>query len=413
MRYILHSDCNGFFASVECLYNPEIRNKPVAVCGDADKRHGIILAKNEVAKKYKVQTGEAIWQAQAKCPELVTVGAHYDRYMRFSKMAERIYSDYSNLIEPFGLDESWIDITGSVKDFKQAENVAHEIRERIKYELGITVSIGVSFNKIFAKLGSDYKKPDAVTVITPDNMKNVVYPLSADCLLGVGRATKKRLENLGIYTIGDIASTPRNVLHSHLGKFGDTLYTFANGYDMSTVKPQGYSRLPKSIGNSTTPSRNMENLEDVKIVMSILCDSVCRRAREQNLAAKTVSVNIRDKDLFIINRQMKLSRHSNMNSEIMEAAMSVFGSNYEWRKAIRSIGISLSDFTFADEPQQTSLFVNEVKRENKVQLDRSVDSLKRRFGAFCVRPAFMLKDKELSSFSPKEENIVHPVGFFG
>ena len=413
MRFILHSDCNGFFASVECLHNPEIRNKPVAVCGDADKRHGIILAKNELAKKYKIQTGEAVWQAKEKCPELVTVPPHYDRYLRFSKMATRIYSDYSDHIEPFGLDEAWIELTGSVTDFKQAENIAHEIRQRVKLELGITVSVGVSFNKIFAKLGSDYKKPDAVTVITPDNYKNVVHPLPSDCLLGVGKATRKKLLNIGVKTIGDITHTPREILRSHLGKFGDTLYAFANGYDTSPVKPLGYSRLPKSIGNSTTPSRNMENLDDVKIVLGVLTDSVCRRAREQGLAAKTVTVNIRDEDLFIINRQLTLARHINLTSEINAAALAVFDENYQWRKPIRSIGVTLSDFVRDFAPVQTSLFVNEVKREQKTQLDKSLDSLKKRFGAFCVRPAFMLKDKELSGFSPKEENIVHPVGYFG
>ncbi len=413
MRFILHSDCNGFFASVECLYNPEIRQKPVAVCGDAEKRHGIILAKNEIAKKYKIKTGEAIWQALEKCPELVTVSPHYDRYLRFSKMATRIYSDYSDRIEPFGLDEAWIELTGSVKDFKEAENIAHEIRERVKYELGITVSIGLSFNKIFAKLGSDYKKPDAVTVITPDNFKNVVHPLPSDCLLGVGNATRKKLLSIGIKSIGDIANVPREILSSHLGKFGDTLYAFANGYDTSQVKPLSYSRLPKSIGNSTTPSRNMENLEDVKIVLGVLSDSVCRRAREQGLVAKTVSINIRDKDLFVINRQIKLQRHSNLTSEITSAALTLFDENYEWRKAIRSIGISLSDFVEDIAPMQTSLFVNEVKREHKSQLDKALDMLKKRFGAFCVRPAFMLRDNNLSHFSPKEENTVHPVGYFG
>ncbi len=412
MRIILHSDCNGFFASVECLYNPEIRHRPVAVCGDVDQRHGIVLAKNEIAKKYKIKTGEAIWQALKKCPELYIAEPHYDRYIRFSKMASRIYSDYSHFIEPFGLDEAWIDITGNVKNFEEAAEVANEIRMRVKEELGITVSIGVSYNKIFAKLGSDLKKPDAVSVITPDNFREVVFPLPSDCLLGVGNATKRKLKTLGIDTIGDIANCPRDILKFNFGKNGDTLYSFANGYDSSPVKPLGYSNLPKSIGNSTTPSRNMENLEDVKIVLTILCDSVCRRAREQNLIAGTVSVNIRDKDLFIINRQTKLSRHTNLNREIIAAAMSVFEGNYEWRKAIRSIGVALSDFRSSGEAEQTSLFTNEEKRRNLYELDCSVDSLKKRFGSYCVRSALMLKDRELSSFSPKEDNIVHPVGYF-
>lgn len=412
MRVILHSDCNGFFASVECLYNPEIRQKPVAVCGDADKRHGIILAKNEIAKKYNIKTGEAIWQAKQKCPELVVADAHYDRYLRFSKMAGRIYSDYTDMIEPFGLDESWLDITANVENFEQGYQIADEIRRRVKYELGITVSIGVSFNKIFAKLGSDYKKPDAVTLITPENYKDIVFPLPSEDLLGVGRATKKRLKTLGINTIGDIANAPREILRSQLGKFGNTLYSFANGYDSSPVKKIGYTSLPKSIGNSTTPSKDMENFEDAKIVLSVLCDSVCRRAREQNLVASTVSINIRDKDLYIINRQEKLSRHTNLTSEITAATLKLLDINYDWRKPIRSIGVTLSDFVPGNTSAQTSIFVDEYKREKLEKLDHSLDGLKARFGSFCVRPANTLRDKELSGFSPKEENIVHPVGYF-
>lgn len=412
MRVILHSDCNGFFASVECLYNPDIRQKPVAVCGDADKRHGIILAKNEIAKKFKVQTGEAIWQAKKKCPDLVVAEAHYDRYMRFSQMASRIYADYSDMIEPFGLDESWIDVTASVNGFEDGYRIAEEIRRRIKYELGITVSIGVSFNKIFAKLGSDYKKPDAVTVITPQNYKDIVYPLPAQCLLGVGRATNKSLKTLGIYTIGDIANTSRELLHSHLGKFGDTLYTFAKGYDSSPVKPLGYTSIPKSIGNSTTPSRDMNNTEDAKIVLGVLCDSVCRRAREQHLTAKTICINIRDKDLFIISRQEKLSRGTNLTQEVLGTALKLLRENYSFSKPIRSIGVTLADFMPDTVSEQTSIFVDEQKRARLLELDKSLDVLKRRFGSFCVRPANMLSDKVLSGFSPKEENIVHPVGYF-
>ncbi len=412
MRVILHSDCNCFFASVECLYNPEIRNKPVAVCGNADERHGIVLAKNEIARKYKVQTGEPIWQAVQKCPDLVIAKAHYDKYLRFSEMASRIYKDYTDMIEPFGLDESWLDITASVRDFAQGKEVAEEIRRRIKYELGITVSIGVSFNKIFAKLGSDYKKPDAVTVISPENYKEIVYPLPAKDLLGVGRATSKKLRTLGIYTIGDIASAPKALLRSHLGKFGEHLYAFSRGYDFSPVKHVGHINLPKSIGNSTTTARDMKTLQDASIVLTVLCDSVCRRAREQKLSAYTIGINVRDKDLYIINRQTKLTRSTNLSSEVTECAIKMLEYNYSFSKPIRSIGVTLSDFVPSYEAQQTSLFTNEHQRERLETLDHSLDVLKQRFGSFCVRPASLLLDKELSAFSPKEEHTVHPVGIF-
>ena len=412
MRVILHSDCNGFFASVECLYNPQIRNKPVAVCGDVDLRHGIILAKNEIAKKYQIQTGEAIWQAKKKCPDLVVTEAHYDRYIHFSQMATRIYKDYTDMIEPFGLDESWLDVTTSVNSIEDGTKIAEEIRKRIKYELGITVSIGVSFNKIFAKLGSDYKKPDAVTTITPQNYKEIVHPLPARDLLGVGRATEKKLATLGIHTIGGIAESQKHILKSHLGKFGEILHAFANAQDYSPVKKLGYTNLPKSIGNSTTPFRDMKNFQDAEIVLTVLCDSVCRRAREQGLSAQTISINIRDTDLFIISRQRKLERSTNISSEVLHHIFELLKENYTFRKPIRSIGVTLSDFTPDTIAQQTSLFEDELKRDKKIKLDKSLDTLKNRFGSFCVRPASLLKDKALSSFSPKEENIVHPVGFF-
>ena len=411
MRYILHSDCNGFYASVECLHNPEIRHKPVAVCGDTDMRHGIILAKNEIAKKYNVKTGEAIWQAVQKCPDLVTVKPHFDRYMRFSKEAARIYSDYSDRIEPFGIDESWIDLSGCVRSFEEAEAVAQEIRERIKYELGITVSIGVSFNKIFAKLGSDYKKPDAVTLITDKNFRDIVWRLPAKDLLGVGRATSKKLETLGIFTIGELASFPYPILKQHFGKWADVLHTFSNGLDMSPVKPMGFVSLPKSIGNSTTTHRDLKTFEDVKIIMNVLSDSVCRRMREENLVTTTVTVNMRDTKLMTITRQKKIEA-TDISNEILEAALELVRANHSFEKPLRSIGISLGDFRLKFEPRQLNLLKNEEKRTRQRDLDLSLDTLKKRFGTFCVRPAVLLCDTALSGFSPKEDHIVHPIGYF-
>lgn len=410
MRYILHSDCNGFFASVECLHNPDIRNKPVAVCGNIDMRHGIILAKNEIAKKYNIKTGEAIWQAMEKCPELVTVKPHFDRYIRFSKEATRIYSDYSDRIEPFGIDESWIDLTGCVKSFEEATAVANEIRCRVKYELGITVSIGVSFNKIFAKLGSDYKKPDAVTVITDQNYKNIVWSLPVGDLLSVGRSTKKKLNTLGIFTIGQLATFPYPTLKSNFGKWGDVLHTFANGLDMSPVKALGFVNLPKSIGNSTTTHRDLVNFEDAKIVMNVLSDSVCRRMREQNLAASTVTVSLRDNTLMTVTRQCKVDT-TDISSEILCAALKLIKANYTFDKPLRSLGIALSDFKPKLEPEQLSLLRNEKERTRQSALDSSIDILKKRFGSYCVRPAVLLADQGLSGFSPKEEHTVHPIAF--
>ncbi len=409
MRTILHSDCNGFYASVECLYNPEIRNKPVAVGGDADKRHGIILAKNEIAKSYHIKTGEAIWQARQKCPELVVSPPHFDRYMRFSRMCRRIYADYTDRIENFGLDEAWLDVSGNDAD---GESIAQEIRKRVKAELGITVSIGVSFNKIFAKLGSDYKKPDAVTVITKDNFRDIVWPLPAEDLLYVGRSTKNKLNRLGVYTIGELAAFPLSALRGNFGKWGDVLHTFSNGYDASPVMYADESAAIKSIGNSTTTVRDLENDEDVKMIFMVLCDSVCRRLREQGARAGLTAISVRDKDLASFTRQRKLISPTDITEEILSAALELFRENYDWKKPIRSLGISVSALTPASAPSQMTFLCDERRRERLGCLDRSLDHLKQRFGSFCVRPAALMKDPALSAFSPKEEHIIHPVGYF-
>lgn len=409
MRTILHSDCNGFYASVECLYDPDIRDKPVAVGGDRDKRHGIILAKNEIAKKYKIQTGEAIWQALAKCPELVVVKPHYERYMRFSRMCRRIYADYTDRIEPFGLDEAWLDVSSNTMG---GEAIAQEIRQRIKEELGITVSVGVSFNKIFAKLGSDYKKPDAVTVIPREKFKEIVWPLDAGDLLYVGRSTKRRLNILGVHTIGELANFPLPMLRSNFGKWGDVLYTFSNGLDSSPVRHMDESTAIKSIGNSTTTPRDLVCDRDAQIIFTVLCDSVCRRLREHGAKAREVAISVRNSSLESFTRQMKLLTATDITDEILRAAVNLFEANYRWDKPVRSLGVTVGDLSPASMLGQLSLLSDENQRERLAVLDRSLDVLKRRFGSFCVRPASLMYDKKLSSFSPKEEHVIHPVGYF-
>ena len=409
MRTILHSDCNGFYASVECLYHPELRDKPVAVGGDAEKRHGIILAKNELAKKYDIKTGEAIWQARQKCPELVVTPPRFELYMRFSRMCRRIYSDYTDLIENFGLDEAWLDVSGNGAD---GAAIAHEIRRRVKSELGITVSVGVSFNKIFAKLGSDYRKPDAVTVITKDNFRDIVWPLRVEDLLYVGRSTKKKLNRMGVYTIGELAAFPLQLLRENFGKWGDILYTFSNGLDASPVMHADESSAIKSIGNSTTAIRDLENDEDAKMIFMVLCDSVCRRLRENGAKAGLVSIWVRDKDLLSFTRQQKLMCPTDITGEVLAAAMELFTRNYGWPKSIRSLGVSVGELIPCDAPVQLTMLQSESDRERRMSLDRSLDMLKRRFGSFCVRPATLMKDSRLSGFSPKEEHVIHPVGYF-
>ena len=409
MRTILHSDCNGFYASVECLYDPELRDKPMAVGGDADKRHGIILAKNELAKKYNIKTGEAIWQAREKCPSLVVVPPRFDRYMRFSKMCRRIYSDYTDRIESFGLDEAWLDVSGNDRD---GVTIANEIRRRVREELGITVSIGVSFNKIFAKLGSDYKKPDAVTLISKENFRDIVYPLDVGDLLYVGRSTKKKLNLLGVYTIGELAAFPLPLLRDNFGKWGDILYSFSNGLDSSPVMHADETSAIKSIGNSTTAVRDLENIEDVKMIFMVLCDSVCRRLREHGARARLVSIWVRDKELYSFTRQRKLLSPTDITDEVLKNVMDLFACNYDWKKSIRSLGVSVGELSSVNESVQLTFLCDEAMRERKMSLDRSLDALKNRFGTFCVRPAVLMKDPRLSGFNPKIEHVIHPVGYF-
>ena len=408
-RVILHSDCNGFYASVECLYNPKIRNKPVVVSGNAENRHGIILAKNEIAKKYGIKTGEAIWQAKQKCPEVITVPPHFELYKRFSKMARRIYSDYTDMIEPFGLDEAWLDVTQNTD--KSGTEIAFEINRRVKEEIGITVSIGVSFNKIFAKFGSDYKKPDAITNITRDNYKKIIWNAPAEDLLYVGKATKKKLHNIGIYTIGDIANSSVELLRAQLGKWGELIYGFANGYDSSPVSHMNENSEVKSIGNSTTTPRDMKTYEDVKMVMYVLCDSVCRRMREQGFMAHTVGISVRDNELCSFTRQCTLDDFTNVTKEITNAAINLFVKNYKMQRPLRSIGVSVTDFVHDDVPRQMSLLNNEEKMLRNIQLDKTIDRLKKRFGNYIIRPAVLLGDSGLSAFNPKDDHTIHPIGY--
>lgn len=406
-RCVLHIDCNKFYASVECLYRPELRDKPMAVGGDPENRHGIILTKNEIASKYGLIVGEPLWKARQKCPDLVVVPPNYPLYLRFSALARKIYEDYSEFIEPFGLDECWLDVTGSEKS---GEEIAHEIRKRVKSQLGITVSVGVSFNKVFAKLASDYKKPDAVTVIDESNYKDIAWSLPCGDLLMVGRSAQKKLNAYGINTIGDLADTDVAVLKSLFGKNGEMLHSFANGTECSPVRHKDEISDVKSVGNSTTAPRDLVNEEDVKTVFRVLCESVSTRLREKGLKGRVVTIYVRDKELSSFSRQMKIPANTDISTEIFYYAMKLFCTNYFWNKPIRSLGVSVSDFDVAYEQFDFEKTVE--NREKQERLETAVDSLRRRFGNYCIGRACQLKDTELSKFNPHEEHIIHPVGFF-
>ena len=408
MRTILHSDMNAFYASVELLYHPALRGKPVAVGGDPELRHGIVLAKSQEAKRCGVKTGMALWEARQCCPDIVFIPPHYDRYMRFSHLAHEIYADYTDLQEPFGLDECWLDVTDSAEVKGDGRRIAKEISERIKFELGVTVSIGVSWNKIFAKFGSDYKKPDAITEITKENYRQIVWPQPVEDLLYVGRATKRKLHTVGIHTVGDLACADPVMLKSLLGKMGLVLYVFANGEDQTPVAKERTHAPVKSIGNGMTAPRDLVNEEDVSLVVYLLAESVGARLREHGFAGSVIEIAVRDYDLYGFTRQKKIACPTNVTGEIAEAAMAIFRENYIWRKPIRSVTVRASMLVPDDAPWQTSLFVDPQKREKLMNLDAAVDTIRRRFGYHVIQRGLMLKDTRLSALDAKNDNTIHP-----
>lgn len=409
-RIILHSDLNNFYASVECLYNPELRDKPVAVCGSQSTRHGIVLAKNRLAKNFGIKAGEAIWEARSKCPGLVVVRPNYMQYLKFSVLARKIYENYTNLIEAFGIDENWLDVTESTKLFGSGKEIADTIRKRIETELGITASVGVSFNKIFSKLGSDMKKPDATTVITEDDYKSKVWPLPVGDLMYVGPSTLRKLNNIGIYKIGELANSPLKFLTRQFGQWGETLWIFANGYDETPVTRLEFQPAIKGVGNSLTTPRDLGTNEDVKILIYVLSDSVAERLRRHNLKGRTVQLYIRSSDLAFVERQGQLPTHTQVSSEIAEKAYEIFLNSWDWSKPIRTFGVRVTNVVTADTNLQLSLFDDErhMKRE---LLDKSIDKIRARFGHYSVQRALLLRDKGLNA-NPIEENVIHPVSFF-
>lgn len=412
-RHILHVDQNCFYASVEMQRHPELRDKPLAVCGSQEERHGIVLTANYIAKPYGVKTGMAIWQARQRCPNLVILPPDMDEYIRFSRMAREIYEDYTDQIEPFGLDESWLDVTGSVGLFGDPMTIAREISSRIKFELGITASIGVSDNKITAKLGSDYKKPDAITRIEADNYKEIAYPLPVEDLLYVGPATSRKLRAIGISTIGRLAECPVDVLVRRLGKMGAVLHTFANGRDVSPVQKSDHVPNIKSVGNSATTPRDLETEADVKLMLYLLAESVCARMRELVSRCTVVEIYVRDTQLNSIVRQRKLQAPSCSSQELAETGLDIFRRNYRWDRPVRSIGLRGAGLVEAQGTVQLSLYTEDQKRDKWERIDTAVDHLRQRYGYMSVRRALMDSDPLLGHINVKDGHTVHPVGYFG
>jgi DNA polymerase-4 len=393
-KIILHCDLNGFFASVEAIYQPELNDVPMAVCGDPQNRHGIILAKNEKAKAYDIKTTETVWQALKKCPNLKLVVPHHNRYGEYSKKVNEIYQRFTDLVEPFGIDESWLDVTESTKLFGTGEEIAYKIKETVKTELKLTISVGVSFNKIFAKLGSDYKKPDAVTVITRENYKEIIYPLPVSSLLYVGNSTAKKLNDLDIKTIGKLAECSRERLLKLFGKQGNELYLYANGLYDSPVKKYNEEDEIKSVGNGMTFNRNLVGLEDVKKGVMALSESVAARLRNYNAKCGAIKVTIKNPEFKTIDRQKKLDSPTNITKILYDEALEILINSWNLNEPIRLITITGINLTFGYEDEQLKLFElnNNMKNKKLEALDNSVDNIRKKYGNEILKKANIIKN---------------------
>ena len=392
MRAILHSDMNSYYASVEMMLDPTLRGKAVAVCGSTETRHGIVLAKSELAKRYGVKTGMANWEAQRCGPDLITVPPHYEQYIKYSSLAHEIYGRYTDLIEPFGMDECWLDVTGS-SCIGEPLSIAESIRQTMREELGLTVSIGVSFNKIFAKLGSDMKKPDAITCITRESYKTQVWPLKASELLGVGPATTKKLAIRGINTIGDLANTDPSLLKSWLGVNGLKLWDFANGSDMSRVSPYGYAPPIKSVGHGITCTEDLHNNTEVKRVLLSLVPRVSLQLREAGLQATGVQISVRDNELGFRDFQCKLPYPTQCSKELVDTGMALFSKRYQWYRPIRAVCIRSINLISEKVPYQMDLFGDYIARKKQDTLERTIEDIRRRYGDDSIAIAATMSAK--------------------
>lgn len=394
LRTILHSDMNSCYASIEAKLNPKLKNKAMAVCGDPKNRHGIILAKSQEAKIMGVKTGEAIWQAKIKCPNLILVPPHYEKYLEFSRKARKIYYSYTNRVEPFGLDECWLDVSESLKLFGSGEEIANEIRKRMKNELGITVSVGVSFNKVFAKLGSDLKKPDATSVIKRENFKEIIWPLDISSIIGIGKSTKRKLNGIGIYTLGELAKTDVKTVKGILGINGLYLWQYANGFDDRPVKDYSYKEVIKTIGNSSTLVEDLYTNEEVYNIFQILSLNVSKRLREANLSSMGIKIFIRDNNLLSYEFQAPISNPTQSSIILAEKAIDLFKKKYKWNFPIRALGLRVINLVDDKIPTQTDIFSDYKEIVKKENLDKAIYNIRKKYNKDILTFASLKNNKK-------------------
>ncbi len=395
-RTILHCDCNSFFASVECVLKPELRGVPMAVCGDPESRHGIILAKNELAKKFGIRTAETIWQAKRKCPGLVLASTHFEEYRNYSRRINEIYRRYTDLVEPFSIDESWLDVTGSKELFGDGEKIANELRDVVRRETGLTISVGVSFSKIYAKLGSDYKKPDATTVIDRESYRRIVFPLPVGALMFCGRKMEETLNAFGIHTIGELAGAKREFLYARLGKAGSQLHDYANGMDSDPVHDFHDIREVKSIGNSVTFRRDLCGPEDITRGVAAIADSVASRLRRHGMKSWVVQIGIKDPNLKTITRQKTLKVPTHLAKELSAAAMELIRQSWNLGAPIRMLAISGTALVPNGAPEEQLCFFepesNPQGRARQEKLESALDTIRDKYGSGSVISGALLNE---------------------
>lgn len=395
-RAILHSDANCFYASVEAVLNPELRDKAVAVCGSEEERHGIVLAKSEKAKKAGVTTGMPCWEAREKCPDIIIVKPHFEYYSKFSKYLHEIYQRYTDYVEPFGLDECWLDVT---KSQKSPMEIAEEIRQAVKDELGLTVSIGVSFNKVFAKLGSDLKKPDAITEITEENFKSRIWHLPCGDLLYCGRAMVEKLRRIGVKTIGQIAELTHEYMAEKFGKAGSDLWIYANGLDASEVAHKDHYEPPKSIGHGITCVSDIQRFDDAKKVIYALCQDIGYKLRALKQRARGISLGVKYKDLTYQGYQIKLENPTQDEGFIAKTSCEMLKSKYNPMHIIRALTVTAINLEGESDNEQISMIFDYEERDKRERLNKVIDEIKSEYGKDAIKPAIILDEDKM----PKKE----------
>ena len=392
-RLIFHCDCNNFFASCECLERPDLKNVPMAVAGDPEDRVGIVVAKNEMAKKYGVKTTDTVWQAKRKCPEIVFVPPRHQLYKEVSDRVNAIYRDYSDCVEPASIDESYLDLTGTLSYYHMTEReLADSIRDRVRKEIGITISIGVANNKIFAKMGSDYKKPDATTVILGEDYKTILWPLPVSDLMFAGKASVTLLNQKGINTVGDLALQPKERITSLLGKGGEVLWIYANGLDTDPVRHWGDVPEVKSVSHGMTFRRDLFTREEIETGVAVQVDRIAMSLRRQDLKGSVITVQIKTPQLVTISRQTSLNHYTWLEHEIREVAMKLIDENWRIGDPIRAITVGVSKLVPSNEAlEQLDLFdlmgtdQNSSKsREKQDKMEAAADALRQKMGNMAV-----------------------------